>query len=115
MAHRSQRRRNTVLGSICPICWGRHVWTNSHEIVTTAISGDQLALIAELSSLGVSWPAGYAPEDPDARAYGLLRMLDDAAAVGLDCSEVASEWVISRPIQAPETDATLYSRLPRSA
>jgi hypothetical protein len=104
-----------MLGSICPICWGRHVWTNSHEIVATAISGDQLALIAELSSLGVTWPSGYASEDPDARAYGLLRMLDDAATVGLDCSEVASEWVISRTLQAQEVGVPLDSRLPRSA
>jgi hypothetical protein len=104
-----------VVGSTCPICWGQHVWTNSHEIVARAISGDQLVLIAELSSLGVAWPAEYTSEDPDARAYGLLRMLDDAAAVGLDCSEVASEWVISRSLQAPDVNVTFDSHLPRSA
>jgi hypothetical protein len=104
-----------MLGSICPICWGRHVWRDRHEIVATGTSGDQLALIAELSSLGMIWHAGYASDDPDARAYGLLRMIDEAASHGLDCSEVATEWVISRARQAPDLPAALDSRLPRSA
>ena len=104
-----------MLGSICPLCWGRHVWTESHEIVATTPSGDQAALIAELSRLGVTWPAGYASEDPGGRAYGMLRMLDDAATVGLDCTEMASEWVISHSSQAPNRRVALDPRLPRSA
>jgi hypothetical protein len=104
-----------VLGSICPICWEQHAWTEHHEIVATAFSGDQVGLIGELSSLGVTWPAGYAWDDPEERAYGLMRMLDDAATVGLDCTEMASEWVISQSSQAPDRRQALDPRLPRSA
>jgi hypothetical protein len=104
-----------VLWSICPICWERHVSADSHEIVATAPRDDQLALIAQLSNLGVTWPAGYASDDPGDRPHGLLRMLDDAATVGLDCSEVASEWVISRSRRAPDLREALDLRLPRSA
>jgi hypothetical protein len=104
-----------MLGSTCPICWGRHAWTDYHEIVGTGTSDDGLALIAELSNLGVSWPVGYAWDDPTARPYGLLRMIDEAATQGLDCSEVAGEWVISRVRQTPEMPAALDPRLPRSA
>lgn len=56
-----------MLGSICPICWERHVWTKHHEIVSIASSGDQPGFIGELGSLGVTWPAGYASEDPGGR------------------------------------------------
>ena len=104
-----------MLGSICPICWERHVWTKHHEIVSIASSGDQPGFIGELGSLGVTWPAGYASEDPGGRAYGMLRMLDDAATVGLDCTEMASEWVISHSSQAPNRRVALDPRLPRSA
>jgi hypothetical protein len=55
-----------VLWSICYVCWGRHVWTDSHEIVASGTSGDQAALIAEFSSLGASRPAGYALDDSGA-------------------------------------------------
>ena len=104
-----------MLGPICSLCWGRHVWTESHEIVATTTSGDQAALIPELLRLGVTWPTGYASEDPGGRAYGMLRMLDDAATVGLDCSEVASEWVISRSSQAPDMRVALDPRFPDAA
>jgi hypothetical protein len=104
-----------MLGSICPVCWGRHLLTDRHEIEATATSGDQLALIAELSTLGVSWPVGYTYDDPAARAYGLLRMIDEAATHGLDCTQVASEWVISCAREGPARRAALDPRLPRSA
>jgi len=42
-------------------------------------------------------------------------MLDDAAIVGLDCSEVASEWVISRSSQAPDMRVALDPRFPDAA
>jgi hypothetical protein len=99
-----------MLGSICPICWGQHAWTDRHEIVATATSQDPLALITELSSLGVTWPSGYAPDDPAAQAYGLLHMIDKAGARGLDCNEVANEWVISRARQAPYIRAAVARR-----
>ena len=39
-----------MLGSICPICWERHVWTEHHEIVSIASSGDQPGFIGELGA-----------------------------------------------------------------
>jgi hypothetical protein len=104
-----------VLGSICSICWERYLGKDHHEIVGTASSGDQPALIAELSSLGVPWPRGYASDDPADRAYGLMRMFDDAATVGLDCSEVAGQWVITRSVRTPDLRLAPDSQLPLSA
>ncbi len=104
-----------MTGPICPICWERHVCTDRHEVVATTTSGDQLALIAELSSLGVTWPAEFASHDPGGRAYGLLRMIDDATSLGIDFSEVASEWVISCTRPEPAALPALDARLPRSA
>jgi len=84
------------MGTLCPLCWGPHVWTDGHEVVATAAHGDQEALIEKLSKLGVSWPAAYSREDPSERTYGLLRMLDDACGAGLDSSEVGGRWVVTR-------------------
>jgi hypothetical protein len=82
--------------SSCPLCWGQHDWTDIHEIVAMAPGEDQFKLFATLSRLGVSWPGQFNLMDTQERSYGVLRMIDDAALLGLDCSAVGDRWVITR-------------------
>ena len=80
----------------CPLCWGQHNWTGSHEIVAMAPRADQFKLFATLARLGVSWPGTFNLLDPEERSYGLLRMMDDAARLGLGCDAIGDRWVITR-------------------
>ena len=83
-------------GSLCPLCWGQHNWTDIHEIVAMAPREDQFKLFATLSRLGVDWQGQFNLLDALERSYGLLRMIDDAARLGLDCSPVGDRWVVTR-------------------
>jgi hypothetical protein len=83
-------------GSPCPLCWGQHNWTDVHEIVAMAPREDQFKLFAALSRLGVGWPREFNLLDAQERSYGLLRMTDEAARLGLDCSPVGRRWVVTR-------------------
>lgn len=82
-------------GDLCAICWQPHHWTDHHVILATVEGGDEWALIGALAELGVGWTTDHDPEDPMERSYGLMRMIDDAAAIGLDCSEVDDRWVVT--------------------
>ena len=57
---------------------------------------DQFKLFATLARLGVSWPGAFNLLDPEERSYGLLRMMDDAALLGVGCDAVGDRWVITR-------------------
>jgi hypothetical protein len=88
-------REDPVDGDLCPICWQPHNWRDEHEVVSAAAFGDELALIEALVGLGVVWDTRLDPDDPTERPYGLLRMLDDAADIGLECGEVGGRWVVT--------------------
>jgi len=85
----------------CPICWEMQVAMHDHEVVASC--EDERALIEALVGLGVRWNAHVDPNDATARAFELLRMIDDAAEVGFDCAEVGGRWVVT-PRRRPTDD-----------
>src|SRR5918996_6372253 len=82
-------------GDPCPICWRIHHGTAEHHVVASAPCGDERALIDALAALGVPPNRRLDRDDSAERSYGLLRMLDDAAGIGFDCSEVGGVWMIT--------------------
>jgi hypothetical protein len=84
------------MGTHCPLCWERHVWSDRHDLVAVAPHDRPDLLIAQLSKRGVPWPAEYDRRDAEARSYGMLRQIADASTIGIDCAEVHGRWVVSR-------------------
>jgi hypothetical protein len=70
-----------------------HNSRDEHKVVESY--ADELALIDALVGVGVGWNADVDPDDPPERAYELLRVLDDAASVGLACIEISGWWMVA--------------------
>lgn len=99
--HRSKDNgRDETSSELCPICWGQHAVTSRHDVVATVSQQGRRGSDRGTVQARGPWPKAYDREDPGERAYGLLRLLDDAAG-GLDHGQIGTVWVIARSKGGP--------------